>query len=94
MQIQEIENKLISILRNYGAQKIGIFGSYIRGEQRADSDLDILVNFSDTKSLLTLIRIERELSEQLGIKVDLLTEQSISPYLIDQIRAEMKVLLQ
>jgi uncharacterized protein len=94
MQIQEIENKLISILKKYGAQKIGIFGSYIRGEQRADSDLDILVNFSDAKSLLTLIRIERELSEQLVVKVDLLTEQSISPYLIDQIKTEMKVLLQ
>ncbi len=94
MQIQKLETKLVSILKKYGANKIGIFGSYIHGEQRPDSDLDVLVHFRESKSLLTLVRIERELSEQLGVKVDLLTEQSISPYLIDQIKTEMKVILQ
>jgi predicted nucleotidyltransferase len=50
------------------------------------------VEFSERKSLLELVRIERELSEVLGIKVDLLTEKSISPYLIDTIKREMKVI--
>lgn len=94
MTYQEIESKLVSILRKYDVQKVGIFGSYARGAQRPDSDLDVLVNFSGTKSLLTLVRIERELSESIGVKVDLLTEQSVSPYLIDRIKSELKVIYQ
>jgi len=56
-----------------------VFCSYVRGEEKARSDIDILVEFSGRKSLLELVRIERELSEILRIKVDLLTEKSISP---------------
>jgi predicted nucleotidyltransferase len=94
MSMEEIEATLVSFLGNYGARRIGVFGSYARGEQRPDSDLDVLVDFSDRKSLLTLVRIERELSETLGVKVDLLTEQAISPYLIDRIKSELKVIYQ
>jgi predicted nucleotidyltransferase len=54
----------------------------------------VLVDFVDRKSLLTLIRIERELSEHLGIRVDLLTEQAISPYLVDRIKTDLKVIYQ
>lgn len=94
MTYQEIESKLIAILSEYDVQKIGIFGSYAKGVQRSDSDLDVLVNFKNVKSLLTLVRIERELSESIGVKVDLLTEQSVSPYLIDRIKLELKVIYQ
>ncbi len=94
MSHEEIESTLVSILGKYGVRKIGLFGSYARGEQRDDSDLDVLVDFVERKSLLTLVRIERELSENLGIKVDLLTEQAISPYLVDRIKAELKVIYQ
>ena len=92
MTYQEIESKLVAILSKYDVQKIGIFGSYAKGVQRTDSDLDVLVNFKNVKSLLTLVRIERELSESIGVKVDLLTEQSVSPYLIDRIKSELKVI--
>jgi predicted nucleotidyltransferase len=94
MSHDEIEATLIAILRDHGARKIGVFGSFARGEQCPDSDLDVLVDFGDRKSLLTLVRIERELSERLDIRVDLLTEQAISPYLIDRIKSEMKVIYQ
>ena len=94
MTYQEIESKLVAILSKYDVQKIGIFGSYAKGIQRPDSDLDVLVNFKNVKSLLTLVRIERELSESIGVKVDLLTEQSVSPYLIDRIKSELKVIYQ
>ena len=94
MTYQEIENKLVFILEKYDVKTIGIFGSYARGVQRPDSDLDVMVNFRDRKSLLTLVRIERELSETIGVKVDLLTEQSVSPYLIDRIKSELKVIYQ
>jgi len=94
MTCQEIENKVVSILEKYHVKTIGIFGSYARGAQSPGSDLDVLVNFKERKSLLTLVRIERELSESIGVKVDLLTEQSVSPYLIDRIKSEMKVIYQ
>jgi predicted nucleotidyltransferase len=74
------------------AIKIAIFGSYARDEAKPESDIDILVEFSERKSLLDLEGIEQELSDTLGVKADLLTEKSISPYLIDMIKREMKVI--
>lgn len=71
---------------------LGLFGSYSRGEQNEKSDIDFLANFSIRKSLLDHVRIERELSEILGIKVDLVTEKSLSPYLVDKIKAQVKTL--
>ena len=94
MSHEEIETALVSILGKYGVRKIGLFGSYARGEERTDSDLDVLVEFTERKSLLTLVRIERELSEHIGVKVDLLTEQAISPYLVERIKADLKVIYQ
>jgi predicted nucleotidyltransferase len=94
MSREEIETALVSILGKYGVRKIGLFGSYARGEERTGSDLDVLVEFEKRKSLLTLVRIERELSEHIGVKVDLLTEQAISPYLVDRIKADLKVIYQ
>jgi predicted nucleotidyltransferase len=89
---KELFEKISSFLEKEGATKIAIFGSYARGEEIPGSDIDILVEFSKTKSLLTLVRIERELSDILGVKVDLLTEASISQYLIDGIKKEAKVI--
>jgi hypothetical protein len=89
-----ISKKVTSILKRYGAKEISIFGSYARGEEKKTSDLDIIVEFSERKSLFDIVGIEQELSEALGIKVDLLTEKSISPYLIDRIKKEMVVIYQ
>jgi len=92
MNRREIFVKIAKTLKNEGVKRIAVFGSYVRREIKPESDIDIIVEFSGRKSLLELVRIERELSEVLGIKVDLLTEKSISPYLIDTIRKEMKVI--
>ena len=94
MTIPEMEQTLVGILKKHDVSSIGIFGSRARGDARPDSDLDVLVNFQETKSLLTLVGIERELTEATGIKVDLLTEAAISPHLIERIKAELKVIYQ
>jgi predicted nucleotidyltransferase len=67
-------------------------GSTARGDATRKSDVDVMARFSKRKSLLDLVRIEREMSDALGRKVDLLTEASISPHLRDRILDEMIVL--
>ena len=57
---------------------VGIFGSYARGDENENSDLDILIDINNTVDLLELIGIEQELSELLGIKVDLITLRSVN----------------
>jgi len=73
MNQSEIKNIILSQLKDYNVLKVGIFGSFARGENKKGSDLDILVEFKDSPSLLTLIKLENQLSEILGIKVDLVT---------------------
>ena len=72
-----LENTILNYLISYNPLKIGIFGSYARHEETTTSDIDLLVKFKKTPSLLQLIKIENELSEILGFKVDLLTEGAI-----------------
>lgn len=91
-QNKELFKKISSFLKKEGTTKVAIFGSYARGEEKPESDIDVLIEFSETKGLLTMVRIERELSEFLGVKVDLLTEGSISPYLIEGIKKEAKMI--
>lgn len=79
-------------LREQGAMKVAVFGSYARREEKKSSDVDILVRFAGKKSLLDIVRIERELSEEMGVKVDLLTEKSISPLLLRGVKRDMEVL--
>ncbi len=92
MNKENLFKNIIKLIKKHGAKKIAVFGSYARGEEKPKSDIDILVEFSERKSLLDLVGIEQELSDALGMKVDLLTEKSISPYLIGRIKKEMKVI--
>ena len=91
-RIEGIKKTIIQILRKHGIKKAYLFGSFARGEEKPESDIDIIAEFTERKSLLDLVGIERELTEVLGKKVDLLTEKFISPYMIDSIKKEMKVI--
>ena len=73
MNQSEIKNIILSHLKEYDPIKIGIFGSFARGDNKKGSDIDILVEFKESPTLLTLIKLENDLSEILGIKVDLVT---------------------
>lgn len=86
------QDKIINICRQNDISMIGIFGSTARGEATESSDIDLIVKLSKPKSLLSLVRLERNLSEALGKKVDLLTENAISPYLKDRILKDLTVI--
>ncbi len=80
-------------LKSFGAKKAYVFGSYARGEQKEDSDLDLIVEFSGKKGLLDKVRIQQELSDFLGVRVDLLSEEAISPYILPYVLKERRVIL-
>ena len=73
MDQSEIKNIILSHLKGFDPIKVGIFGSFARGDNKKGSDIDILVEFKEALSLLTLIKLENDLSEILGVKVDLVT---------------------
>ena len=82
---EQIKNTLTKhkeeLRQKYKIKEIGIFGSYVRGEQKKQSDIDILVEFEETAdlSLLDFIGIENYLSDVLGIKVDLVEKHTLKP---------------
>ncbi|HEX5416485.1 MAG TPA: nucleotidyltransferase family protein [Chloroflexota bacterium] len=87
---QEILRQALPELRGrYGVREIGIFGSYVTGKARRGSDLDLLVDFDRAPSLFRLVELELDLSERLGIKVDLVMKDSLKPALRQRILQEV-----
>lgn len=84
--------KLIELCRKNDVSKIGVFGSMARGDATESSDIDLLVYFSKRKSLLAHVALERQMTEVLGRKVDLLTEAALSPYLRERILRDVRVI--
>jgi hypothetical protein len=64
---------------------VRVFGSIGRGEQRASSDLDLLVDMAEGRTLFDLIALSNDLEDSLGVEVDVVTEASLSPYMRDRI---------
>ncbi len=74
----------------YGVQSLGVFGSYVRGDQSPGSDLDLLVAFDDRPlSLFDFVQLENELSDALGIKVDLVERRALKPHIRQRILDEV-----
>lgn len=74
-----LKQEMPALTRQYHVKSLGLFGSYVRGEQHKKSDLDLLVEFSKSPSLFKFIRLENYLSDQLGTKVDLVMKDSLKP---------------
>jgi len=93
MSGNEIKNIILDYLKDYNPQFIGLFGSFAREKQTSRSDIDILVSFQNSISLLKLIHLENELSEKLGVKVDLVTEGSLNNKRIkDNIERDLQII--
>ena len=90
---KENTGKIVGVLKKHDVTKAGIFGSYARGEANSKSDVDILIRFKGTKSLLDLVGLKLELEEMLEKKVHLITYQSINPLIKKNILLEEKRIL-
>ena len=75
--------------REYSISELGIFGSYARGEQRSDSDLDVLVAFERPVTLFDLVRLEDDLADELGVEVDLVTKESLKPRIESRVSEDL-----
>ncbi len=83
-----IRDDVRRIAAAHGAGNVRVFGSVGRGEQDVASDLDLLVDMAEGRSLFDLIALSNDLEESLGVDVDVVTEASLSPYIRDQVLDE------
>jgi uncharacterized protein len=91
--MQTLTAMLPELRDRYGVITLGVFGSYVRGEQTAESDLDLLVEFDQRPlTLLQFIALEYELSDRLHIKVDLVEKAVLKPTIGKHILQEVVLL--
>ena len=83
--IAEKREEILKIAHKYGARNVRLFGSAARGRTSKSSDVDLLVEMEPGRSLLDIVAIKQDLEDLLGRKVDVVTENALSPY----IRAEV-----
>ncbi len=77
--VEQLQQQLLRLTERYHVQSLGVFGSYVRRQQHMDSDIDVLVTFEEPPSLLQFIELENELTDTLGIKVDLVMRDALKP---------------
>ncbi|NPV08591.1 MAG: nucleotidyltransferase family protein [Anaerolineae bacterium] len=95
LDFDRIRDEVLELLGPYGVRRIAVFGSVARGEEEEGSDIDILVTFERPlrKPLgFRLAGIEQELGERLGRRVDLISEEALSPYIRPYVEEEEVVL--
>lgn len=78
-----------TLQERYHVSRVGLFGSYVRGEARKDSDADILVEFSEPIGLLKFLELESYLSDALGVRVDLVSRKALKPMIGARILKEV-----
>jgi len=87
--IAKLRQHLQPLVERYRVQSLGVFGSYVRHEQRFGSDLDVLVTFYEPPSLLKFIELENYLTDLLGVKVDLVMRDALKPAIGKRILEEV-----
>ncbi len=91
--IEEVKNKILPILQNYGVKRAGLFGSCVRNEMMKDSDIDILVEIEKDISLLDFVGLKLEIEDVLKRKVDLVEYNTIKPLRKERILSEQVIIL-
>jgi len=91
--IRRIKEKILPLLKDYGVERAGLFGSCVIGQMRKDSDIDILVEIKRDVSLLDFIELKQKIEEVLRRKVDLVEYDTVKPLLKDKIFSQQVVIL-
>jgi len=86
--VRRFRREILDLAARHGARNVRVFGSVARGDDRADSDIDLLVEVEAGRTLLDVIALEQDLCELLGRNVEVLTDGGLSPYLHQRILAE------
>lgn len=87
--LAQLRERRADLASRYHIRELGVFGSYVRNEQRPDSDFDMLVSFTQTPGLLALVALEDELSALLGVRVDLAVKTALRPRIAARILDEV-----
>jgi predicted nucleotidyltransferase len=94
LQKRDLKKKIAEICKRNDIVFMAIFGSFVRGEQKKTSDIDIAIEFDKNKrkSLFDLVHVENELAKAFKKKVDLGIFSSLSPYVAEDVRKEMRII--
>ena len=84
-----LRRELPRLRQQYGVSSLGLFGSYVRGQQRQKSDIDVLVEFSEVPGMLRFLDLEQDLSQLLGLSVDLVQKEALKPAIGRRITEEV-----
>ena len=87
-EIEKLARHIVPLLRDGGVNEASVFGSFSRGEDKPESDLDLLVRYKENVSLLDVSGLKFELEELLGIKVDLVSKDYLKPRIKKRILQE------
>jgi len=90
--LRRLRSEILAIASRHGARNVRVFGSIARGDDHADSDVDLLVDVEPGRTLLDVIALEQDLQQLLGQHVEVLTEPGLSPHLQQQILSEAAAL--
>ncbi len=77
--IMKLRENMPVLREKYKVKTLGVFGSYVRGEQKKSSDLDILVEFQEPVGLFKFMELEEFLEKNTGVKVDLVSRKALKP---------------
>ncbi len=88
--MEKLKGELPRLREEFSVKSLGLFGSYLRGEQKRDSDLDILVEFTEIPGMFRYLALERDLSRVLGAPVDLVMKEALKPAIGKRILNEVR----
>ena len=89
--VDRLHSDLPRLQREYAVRSLGLFGSYIRGNQKKGSDLDILVDFVEVPGMFRFLDLERDLSHLLKVRVDLVQKEALKPAIGKRILREVVI---
>ena len=90
--VQFDRDALAKLCQEHDVLRLRIFGSAARGEERPESDVDLIVDYGSPKGFFELLRLERRLGEFFGRSIDLVTEPGLSPYIRDSVLASASII--